>query len=338
MHTLEPELQETTTLPWHKTLWQQMLRRLQQDRLPHALLLCGRQGMGKSLFAKKISQTLLCEQPSSGGQICGQCKPCHLLRADTHPDLFQVSPAEIGKQITVAQIRNLIQFCSMTTHYGHYKIVTINPAEAMNRNAANSLLKLLEEPPAKTLIMLVSHQPMTLLATIRSRCQRLDFSRPDRKLVETWLQSRSNKRKDELRLLLNITAQAPLAALALAETDGMAKRQTLFDNLINLPTNDPVHIAETWSKMDAAQVLQWMLSWTMDIIRYASTAQTQYLVNHDYQESLQGLARQLNLHGLFDLLELIQSAYQLVIGNANIKPQGLFESIAIAWLELRRSQ
>ncbi|OAD21249.1 DNA polymerase III, delta prime subunit, partial [Candidatus Thiomargarita nelsonii] len=166
----------------------------------------------------------------------------------------------------------------------------------------------------------------------------LDFSRPDRKLVETWLRTRSNKREDELQLLLNLTAQAPLAALALAETDGMANRQTLFDNLINLPTNDPVHIAEIWSKMDAAQVLQWMLSWTMDIIRYASTAQTQYLVNQDHQESLQSLARQLNLHGLFELLELIQSAYQLVIRNANIKPQGLFESIAIAWLELRRSQ
>jgi DNA polymerase-3 subunit delta' len=291
--------------------------------------------MGKALFSKRLSQTLLCEQPLADGQICGNCKPCHLLRADNHPDLLRLSPAA-GKQIIVDNIRELIQFCTMMTHYGHHKIVIINPAEAMNRNAANSLLKILEEPPPKTLIMLVSHRPMALSATIRSRCQRLDFSRPDRTLIQTWLRNHSDKGDAELQLLLNLSAQAPLAALALAETDDMAKRRELFDNLNGLHSgqNDLVRVAEAWSKMDAPQILRWMHSWTMDIIRYACTKQTQYIVNQDRQEALQRLAKQLDLRGLFDLLDLLQSAYQLIIGNANINPQGLFESIAITWIEL----
>ncbi len=102
-----------TILPWHDQLWQQMLQRWQQDRLPHALLLCGPQGMGKAIFARRLAETLLCDQPRAQGQACGICKPCHLLNAATHPDLMQVQPVEVGKQISVDTIRGLIQFCNL---------------------------------------------------------------------------------------------------------------------------------------------------------------------------------------------------------------------------------
>jgi DNA polymerase-3 subunit delta' len=328
-----------SVLPWHNSLWQQVLRRHQQDRLPHALLLCGPQGMGKALFAQALTATLLCENPQAQGQACGHCKSCSLRHAGTHPDFLQVQPAEAGKQIAVDEIRHLIQFYALTTQYGRYKIVILNPAEAMNRNSANSLLKLLEEPPPKTLIMLVSHQPMRLLATIRSRCQRLDFSRPERKLTETWLRQQL-KNSTSIPLLLNLSAQAPLAALALVETEALAKRQALFENLAALPSgrSDPISIANGWSKWDARQVLEWMFSWTMDIIRYAITGQVQFFVNYDHQDVLQGLAKQFNVQALFDLLNLQKEAYQLVSGKVNINPQGLLESIAITWVELGSQQ
>ncbi len=324
-----------SVLPWHNSLWQQVLRRYQQDRLPHALLLCGPSGMGKALFAQALAETLLCENPQAQGQACGHCKSCSLQHAGTHPDFLQVQPAEAGKQIAVDQIRDLIQFYALSTQYGRYKIVILNPAEAMNRNSANSLLKLLEEPPPKTLIMLVSHQPMRLLATIISRCQRLDFSRPERKLTEAWLQQQL-KDSAPIPLLLNLSAQAPLAALALVETEALAKRQELFKNLAALPTgrSDPISIANGWSKWDVRQVLEWMFSWTMDIIRYALTGQVQFFVNYDHQEVLQRLAQQFNVQALFDLLNLQKEAYQLVSGKANINSQGLLESIAITWVEL----
>lgn len=328
-----------SVLPWHNSLWQQVLRRHQQDCLPHALLLCGPQGMGKALFAQALTATLLCENPQEQGQACGHCKSCSLRHAGTHPDFLQVQPAKAGKQIAVDQIRDLIQFYALTTQYGRYKIVILNPAEAMNRHSANSLLKLLEEPPPNTLIMLVSHQPMHLLATIRSRCQRLDFSRPDRKLTETWLRQQL-KNSALIPLLLNLSAQAPLAALALVETEAMAKRQALFENLAALPSgrSDPVSIANGWSQWDMRQVLEWMFSWTMDIIRYAITGQVQFFVNYDHQEVLQRLAKQFNVQALFELLNLQTEAYQLVSGKSNLNPQGLLESIAITWVELGSQQ
>ncbi|MCK5717724.1 MAG: DNA polymerase III subunit delta' [Thiomargarita sp.] len=328
-----------TRLPWHDSLWKQVLQAWQQDHLPHALLLYGPQGMGKTLFAQRFARTLLCEKPQAEGQICGHCKSCHLLSAGTHPDFLQVEPAEVGKQIPIDNIRRLIQFSILTSQYGYYQIIIINPAEAMNRNAANSLLKLLEEPPPKTLLMLVSHQANVLLATIRSRCQRLDFSRPESSIIETWLSEHLKlKNKDEqvVKLLLNLSAQAPLAALNLAETEGIAKRQVLFESLARLSTgqHDPIEMAAIWNKQDVAQLLQWMLSWTMDMIRYATTSHIPLIVNYDHIDILHRLKRQLNIHSLFDMLDLQIESYRLVTGNANIKPQGLLESIAIAWTKL----
>lgn len=327
-----------TVLPWHDSLWEKMQHRWQADRLPHALLLVGPKGMGKALFAKRLADTLLCEQPNATKkQACGLCKSCHVQLAKTHPDFLEVQPVEPGKQISIEKIRNLIHFCELTAHYGRYQIIIINPAEAMNRNAANSLLKLLEEPPPKTLIMLVSHQHNTLSATIRSRCQRIDFSRPDRQLIQTWLSRQlKNSTIQQIQLLLNLSGQAPLAALALAETDAMTKRQALFNSLIQLPEgkHDPIRVAEQWDKLEAIPVLHWMLSWTMDIIRYTITGQTQYIVNQDHQKTIQHFANQVDLHSLFKLLELQQEAIRLVTGNANVKAQSLLESIAIFWIEL----
>lgn len=324
-----------TILPWHDSLWQQMLRCWQQNRFPHALLLCGAPGMGKAIFAQRLAEMLLCNHPQTEGQACGHCKPCHLLRAKTHPDLLLVQPAEVGKQIAIDQIRSLIQFSTLTSNYGHYQIIIVNPAEAMNRNAANSLLKLLEEPPSSTLIMLISHQPMALLATIRSRCQRLDFSRPDHQVTQAWLRNQLPPRTN-IPLLLNLSAQAPLATLALAEQENLTKRKALFEKLAELPSgqNDPVQLAEDWSKLEAVQILQWMLSWTMDIIRYATTHQARYIINQDWQEVLQRFGKQLDIHQLFELLDLQSEAYRLVTGGANVKHQGLLESIAIAWVKI----
>ncbi|EDN69548.1 DNA polymerase III, delta prime subunit [Beggiatoa sp. PS] len=329
----------TNVLPWHDALWQQIQSRVMQNRLPHALLLSGPQGMGKALFAQRLAENLLCEQPQADGQTCGHCKPCHLLLANTHPDLFKVEPVEAGKQISVNQIRELIQFSTLTASYNRHQIIIVNPAEAMNRNAANSLLKLLEEPSSDTVIMLVSHQYQALLATIRSRCQRIDFSHPEPTVTQTWLHNQLST-KINIQLLLNLSNQAPLAALALAQTDGMAKRQILFESLTQLPTgkDDPIRIAESWNQLEVVQVLEWMLLWTMDIIRYGITEQRHSIINQDHQQTLQRLAKQFNPLKLFELLDLQTEAYRLIMGSTNVKPQGLLESIAIAWVKLGTTQ
>ncbi len=318
---------------WLSTQWQYIIRRWQQQRLPHALLLGGHVGMGKTVFAKALAELLLCESPTT--QACGQCKPCLLLKAGTHPDLTLIEPAEKGKQIAIGQIRELIAFCGLTATYNQYQVVIINPAEAMNRNAANSLLKLLEEPSDNTLLILISHQPMRLLATIRSRCQRLDFNHIDKLQATSWLKQQVSSEYN-LDLLLNLTHYAPLAVKSLVENADIQKRGALFESLVQLPTGryDPVAVSEQWLQQEPRQIVEWMSLWTMDLIRYAMTQQTKYIINQDNVSAIQHIAPQFRLQQLFKLLDLQAETYRILNSTANVKPQGLLESLAIAWVEL----
>ncbi|MEN9847471.1 MAG: hypothetical protein RL368_211 [Pseudomonadota bacterium] len=318
--------------PWQYEHWQQLMLARQQNRLPHALLLCGRAGMGKLHFAEQFAANLLCEHPSAEGFACEHCKPCHLRKAGNHPDLLHVQPAETGKMIQVDQIRQLLQVCNLTANYSGYQVIILHPAEAMNNNAANSLLKLLEEPPAKTAFLLVSHQAMALPATVRSRCQRIDFNRAAHDAMRQWLQTAAPAHSD-VELLLKLTQYAPLSAHTLITGEGFTKRQQLWQSLTQLLQEkaDPVQIAMQWDKLEAKTVLGWIQSWTMDFIRFRITAQVKWIVNQDFRESIQNLAAQIPLTELFKLLEQQQAAFSLLQGSGNVKSQGVLENLAIAW-------
>ncbi len=140
-------------LPWHASAWQHLLHLLQQQRLPHALLLTGVNGIGKLQFARAFAAYLLCDQP--GEHACGQCKGCRLSAQQSHPDLVELMAEESGREIKVDQVRELSGFVAAAAQQGGYRLVIIHPPEDMNINAANALLKSLEEPGDKTVSVII---------------------------------------------------------------------------------------------------------------------------------------------------------------------------------------
>lgn len=167
--------------PWQKNDW----ARLQElrKRPPHGLLFKGTKGIGKLDLAINFAQSLLCQHPDEAHFACGKCPSCHWFKQGSHPDYRLLQPeilslegeeTESGKkpskQVSVDQIRGLADFFGMSAHQGGRRVIVIHPAEAMNTNAANALLKNLEEPPPGLLFILVSHKPQQLLPTILSRC------------------------------------------------------------------------------------------------------------------------------------------------------------------------
>lgn len=317
-------------LPWLETLRQNLNRRALDNKLPHALLFTGPRGYGKETLAREFAQGLLCQSPDDKGQACGSCASCHLLQAGTHPDFMQIAPEEVGKAIPVDRVRALGKFLALKGQYGNRQVVVIAPAEAMNRFAANSLLKTLEEPTAEALVILVSSRPSLLLPTIRSRCQQVTLPRPGREMALTWLKDQLGDNVDG-ETLLSLTDGAPLEAVSLHETGGLAMRHELAQAWSNVAEGkgDPLECAASWSEQGLAQAAQWLNSWIMDLIRLKSGAPPAAIVNCDLCQILPVLADRLELKQLFNTLEQITEYTRW--GEGQLNPQLALEDIMISW-------
>ena len=140
-------------LPWLQAPWQTLMEAIDQDRVAHALLIRGVPGTGKTQLARDYARRLLCQTPESQ-KACGRCTSCRLFDAGTHPDFSMLAPEETGKAIKVDAVRQMTLEIALTPQYAGYRVVIIDQADALNGNAANALLKSLEEPPNGTVIVL----------------------------------------------------------------------------------------------------------------------------------------------------------------------------------------
>src|SRR6185436_6669533 len=174
-------------------------------RVPHALLIHDSPGAGGDWLAEWAAALVFCRNPADAP--CGRCTSCTRVAANQHPDLIRVHPIEESKQLRIEQVRELAEELSLTSHQGGYKVGILSPADSLNRFAANALLKTLEEPPARTLLILVATQPSRLPPTILSRCQRLRVRTPTRAEALEWLEQ--TKGKGDWNGVLDVIGEAP---------------------------------------------------------------------------------------------------------------------------------
>ena len=199
----------TLAMPWHATVWEQLVSQFDGERFPHALLLTGPQYSGKSQLALAMARRMLCA--NSGTYNCGRCHACALSATGAHGDLRWVEPEDNSRVIKVDQIRDTVEFAIKTATFGKRKIVVIYRADAMNLNACNALLKSLEEPAGDTYWLLVCHRLCALPATIRSRCQIRHLGTPDETACLDWLDVSTGNREHS-KALLKLSDGRPLLA------------------------------------------------------------------------------------------------------------------------------
>lgn len=317
--------------PWHALLWSALTADL--ARLPHALLLAGPAGVGKHDFALRLAAALLCTQPKAEA-ACGQCHGCHLLAAGTHPDLMLVVPEEDRRGIVIDQVRALGAFLALRPHTAARKIAILSPADSMNPNAANSLLKILEEPPLGSVLLLVASQPARLPATVRSRCQRVAFSVPERMLAHDWLKGREGG--EQAAQLIDETGGAPLRALALAREDFLTRRETLLRDLDRLMEGkeDPVACALRWKGVGAPVSIEWLGGFVAGLIRHmAASGESVENANPAASRFLQTRRNVLNLNKLFVYFDVISSARNGLFSGA-LDELLLLEDLLIRWCRM----
>ena len=319
-------------LPWHTQQWSLFLTMRRRGTLPHALLLHGRAGLGKARFAGRVAGSLLCESPDGEGRVCGRCRSCELYEAGTHPDHLRVVPEEEGKEIRIDQVREITGFTALKCSHGAHKVVEIAPAERMNRHAANSLLKTLEEPPADTLLLLVSHSPALLPATIRSRCQRLAFGAPPEDEATRWLEARLPPGTAP-EVMLRLANRSPFHALELAGTGALSQRDAVLRDVraLCMKGADPVAVAAGWNDLGLRTATDWLYVLVTDLIRLKQGAAAPEIVNRDAKPELQPLCQGLELKLLFKLLDKCLESRRALERHWNLNPQLQLEDLAITW-------
>ena len=322
-------------MSWHEDNWRSLSRRLQDDLLPHALLLRGQSGVGKRQFALAFGQYVLCLQKTADRRACGHCRNCLLNRAGTHPDLLLLEPEERGKQIKVDQVRKMIEFTEKTPQQGGYRVVVLCPAEAMNASSANALLKCLEEPGRDTLILLVSEQVNSLLPTIRSRCQQILFTRPAAEQALNWLADFIDS-PDKAQTLLQLAAGEPVTALRYQQEGLLQQCEAMKSDLAEL-SRGRLSVAEAavrWQSFDAQAVLEWLILWLQEMVRYRTTGDTAFLVTTDMVKMLRYIADKAGQCHLLATQEWLVQQRASLLSQVNLNKQLLLESVLGRWLSL----
>ncbi len=311
--------------PWQTSSWLQLqqLRR----RLPHALLFHGPEGIGKTAFAERFAQSLLCGTPDADGQPCGRCEPCGWFAQYSHPDYRRVRPEALddgeavdseegdagdgkksgkatkapSKEIKIDQIRALADFMNVSTHRQGMRVVLLYPAEALNTAAANALLKTLEEPPPHTMFLLVSNSLDRLLPTILSRCRKFALSMPSAGDALAWLQGEGVADAD---IWLAEQGGAPLAAQATAQSDIRETMDELLRLLARPGIEGALKTAEKLQKAPVPDLAAWTQRWLYDVFSLKLSGRIRYYPR--YKKELTVLAQRAEVPDLLHALKAVK--------------------------------
>jgi DNA polymerase-3 subunit delta' len=325
--------------PWQTQQWKQFVQQREQNRLPHALLLFGDAGIGKAQFARDMAASLLCQSPNDTGMACGHCSACKLLVAQTHPDLRILRPeppkdSTSKKPLLLIRIKAIRELCTrmaMTSQFEQgYRIAILENADGMNIEAANALLKTLEEPGQNVLLILTSSHPYRLPVTIRSRCQGQRFPRPPREQVLSWLQA---NQVSQAELKLELAHGAPLLALEQLSDDNDARGLLSAALLAGMKQQGLAH-ASALANLPSHQGLSWMLDWISDLVRLKQlNMDAVRLVNQDHHAALKAYAGEADLRRLYGLYDLVCSYIRAE--SIPLNGELLWENLLLSWQGLK---
>lgn len=308
----------------HKWAVRQLQLAVEQDQVPHALLITGPANVGKQTLAHLLVKTMLCQEKDVNLRPCGTCSACRRVESGNHPDFLILEPEHEGRGVKIEQIRDMERFLALTPNESRYKLVIITAFEQANSSAANALLKTLEEPPAYAHLILLAADADTLLPTIVSRTQHiplrpLDMQSMQQGLMEQWQVSEAEAQK----LARLSGGRLGWAVQAITEPDHLQKMQDAFDTLLHLLSSDlPTRfdLADDLAK-DAVTLMQtleyWRTGWR-DVL-LLQTDPDAGLVYQDYQEALQKIAQSVSLETTAHTLRALGEAQAALEDNANTR-------------------
>ena len=322
----------------HEWAVEMLKQHLIRDSVRHAYLFCGPPGLGRRTLALRFAQALNCLNPPAPGEPCGICKTCQQIERMQYTDLAIIQAEKEGGILKVEQIRTLRQSLSLKPYQGKYRLALFLRFQEANANAANALLKTLEEAPSYGVLLLTADTPEQLLPTIASRCEILRLRPLPLETVELYLKEHGAD-QGTAHLLAHVSAGRPGYALHLMqEKDALefrARRLTELQKLLNSTRRERFAYAEKltdWKKHETKEsfretLLLWLAFWRDVLMRVAgSDAQ---LVNVDHTSEIEALASRLSLPEARQLVNAAEGA--VVRLERNVNARLLAEILLLDW-------
>lgn len=276
--------------PWLNGPYRQILTFYQQARGHHALLLHSQAGNGEESLYYAISRWLMCHHKREI-KSCGTCHSCRLMKAGNHPDYYHLEPEKGRQNLGVDSVRYIINSIYGCALQGGVKVICFPHSELLTEQAANALLKTLEEPPEGTYFLLGCQEPSRLLLTLRSRCLYWPLPAPEEALSLRWLQQKGAFDTLSVCTALRLCSGAPLAAEALLQPTRWQERLALcaaLSDAITISNMLTVLPVLNLDKKDGGP-LHWLLSLLTDALKWQQGAE-KFLVNADVQHLVESLA------------------------------------------------
>ncbi|MFP4193803.1 MAG: DNA polymerase III subunit delta' [Desulfobacterales bacterium] len=327
---------------------------LESEKLPHALLFTGEDGVGKATAALELARICNCREtafkdyaPGSDGEkkdfaACGNCRSCRKAERGVHPDIYRVKPS--GGYIRIDQIRSLYGSLALKSDTAATRVVLIEDAHLMNKEAGNALLKILEEPPESTVFILTAPDAGNLLPTIVSRCRHIRFNPIPQKEMADHLVSNMGLNRDHA-MITALLARGSLARAInmaeMAEADWINYRNFIVDMLIRLPglSSSFRHafaeiIASDRDKLEG--VFEIMKNWYRDLAVFLSSPEKIY--NHDIYSRVRTASKQIQADLIIEKADAVVRAENAISGNANPRLclEALMTRLAQDWHETGR--
>ncbi|MEJ2733455.1 MAG: DNA polymerase III subunit delta' [Anaerolineae bacterium] len=302
---------------WAVELLQQSL---ETDRVAHAYLLSGPPQIGKTRLALDLAQALNCEQPEPP---CGQCPACLKIERGTHPDVRVIEGEGAGGSIKIAQVRQLQREAVLSPYEGRYRIFVLRQMDLATLEAANSLLKTLEEPPAQVVLILTAVQAERLPPTVISRCQRLDLRPVARHIIEASLREKEVPLSQAQLLARLAGGRLGWALCASGDADVLHQRQEALAQLIQMLSADRVErLSFAWKTsrdlLASHDLIELWTTWWRDLLLVCSQSEGP-IVNVDRADELEGLAHQSTMPQAWAMLNALQAAAAQLESNVNVR-------------------